>query len=109
MFVSAAYPHGTMSSDCPTRPEYERDVNVEWTVARAWWEAVSRSAEREKALRAAATLGWTYVPPSKGSPYGKLKCGCGKHITWLHKTPSNPNYYRERVQYMRRTCDRSKR
>lgn len=47
------------------------------------------------------------VRPATGkSNYLKLVCGCGKHLTWLHATPSNPNYYREKIRNMRRQCAR---
>ncbi len=49
-------------------------------------------------------LGWRAEGPnSKG--YFKLKCPCpGKHLTMVHKTPSNPNYWKERKQFIERSC-----
>jgi len=40
---------------------------------------------------------------SKGRKYFRLRCPCGKHQTWVHLTPSNPNYVRERRGYLRNT------
>lgn len=53
----------------------------------------------------AAELGWTDAGDNKKG-YTKLKCPCGDHITWLHKTPSNPNYWNEKIQYLRTRCGR---
>lgn len=60
--------------------------------------------EREDVYREAEQLGWSIddKPNSKG--YFKMKCPCGKHMRWLHKTPSDPNYYRNVVGWMRRVC-----
>ena len=52
--------------------------------------------DRKSTLELAEELGWREAGQGKKG-YTKLKCPCGKHITWLHKTPSNPNYWKERV------------
>ncbi|MGH9108467.1 MAG: hypothetical protein ACRDY3_03205 [Acidimicrobiales bacterium] len=65
------------------------------------------NAERERLFEVAAELGWSdrgKGPNRKG--YIKLFCPCDKHITWIAKTPSNPNYYRERASFMRSRCGR---
>lgn len=56
---------------------------------------------REDALAVARGLGWEVVGVS-GKGYTKLHCPCGKHKRWLHKTPSNPNHFKEAISYMRR-------
>jgi hypothetical protein len=67
---------------------------------------MSGGVEREDVFQAVEELRWTQKKPNKKG-YIKLLCPCGKHKTWLHKTPSNPNYYRERVNFLRR-CECSK-
>jgi hypothetical protein len=32
--------------------------------------------------------------------YLQMRCGCGRHLVWLHKAPSSPNHFREKVAYM---------
>jgi hypothetical protein len=53
------------------------------------------------ARRIAAELNWREVEPS-GKGYLKLLCPCGKHKTWLHWTPSDVNYYKNKIAYLRR-------
>jgi hypothetical protein len=67
-------------------------------------QIVSRHGQvtREDLLRVAEELCWTHIPNPKG--YDKLHCSCGAHKTWIHETPSDPNYYRNRISYLRRTC-----
>lgn len=60
------------------------------------------SSDRQRVIDAAAELGWTFTHSKKG--YDKLKCPCGAHLTWLHRTPSNPNYWNERIAHMQRVC-----
>jgi len=55
-------------------------------------------------LKFAEALGWRVVEPN-GKGYTKLLCPCGKHKKWLHKTPSNPNYFNETVRWIERTCN----
>jgi hypothetical protein len=47
--------------------------------------------------------GWT-VHHENAKGYLQMRCGCGRHLVWLHKTPSNPNHFREKVAYMIRVC-----
>lgn len=63
---------------------------------------MSGGVEREDVYAAADELGWTIDDKPGGNGYFKMRCPCGKHLKWLHKTPSNPNYYRETIAYMRR-------
>ncbi len=58
------------------------------------------------ALRVAKELGWRIFPPNKNG-YQKLACPCGRHLKWLHKTPSNPNHFKEAIAYLRRACSRA--
>ena len=64
---------------------------------------MSGGVERKDVYAVAARHGWTIddKPNSKG--YFKMKCPCGKNLKWLHKTPSNPNYYRETIAFIKRT------
>ena len=56
---------------------------------------------REDALRIANELNWREGRLNdKG--YLQLLCPCGQHIKWLHKTPSNPNFFTEAIKYLRR-------
>lgn len=52
---------------------------------------------RKDALEAAQELHWV-VAGGGGKGYTKLLCPCGKHKKWLHKTPSNPNHFKEEEQ-----------
>lgn len=66
---------------------------------------MSGSSRREQrgVVAFAKSLGWTAEEPnSKG--YIKIKCACGKHQTWIHKTPSGVNYWAERRRFIERTC-----
>lgn len=65
---------------------------------------MSGGNEREDVYEAAKAYGWSIDTKPNKSGYLKMKCGCGKHMSWLHKTPSDPGYYRNRVKFMRRTC-----
>lgn len=57
--------------------------------------------EREDVYLAAAELHWTVDEKPNKKGYFKVRCPCGRHLKWLHKTPSNPNYYREFIHKMR--------
>jgi hypothetical protein len=59
--------------------------------------------EREDVFQLADELHWRNEGPNKKG-YVKLLCPCGKHKTWVHKTPSNPDYYRQRMNFLRRAC-----
>ncbi len=58
--------------------------------------------EGRDAIKALKAIGWTVDSDTKG--YFKLRCPCGKHLAWLHLTPSNPNYFRERVSHCKSEC-----
>ena len=60
---------------------------------------MGNNADRDRLFEEAKRLGWTRVD---GKGYTKLLCPCGEHKTWVHKTPSNPNYYRERLKFIGR-------
>jgi hypothetical protein len=62
-------------------------------------------AEREAAVKEVAEHGWRKVKES-ASGYYVMHCYCGKHYTNLHKTPSNPDHFKERVRYMIRLCSK---
>lgn len=57
--------------------------------------------EREDVFAEAARLTWTIDERPNRKGYLKMRCPCGKHQKWLHKTPSNPNYFRDVVSHMR--------
>lgn len=68
---------------------------------------MGQEQERRAALRELAEIGWGPPddPPKQNKKgYIKVLCGCGAHKFWLHKTPSNPNFFREKVAYARRIC-----
>lgn len=59
---------------------------------------------REDVFAYADANDWKIDEPNKKG-YLKMRCPCGQHLKWLHKTPSNPNYYRECLQWMKRCCN----
>ncbi len=61
--------------------------------------------QREDVFRVVDELHWIAADKPGKNGYLKLKCPCGKHMKWLHKTPSNPNYYRDTIKWLRRQCD----
>jgi hypothetical protein len=56
--------------------------------------------ELEELLTEAERKGWRV---DRRSRYFRLRCPCGKHMTWVHLTPSNPRYTLERRQYLQGT------
>ena len=66
-----------------------------------------RITSAAEVIELAEALGWTVFEPSKKTGYRKMTCGCGDHISWLHKTPSNPNYWAERARHLKRTCNKT--
>ena len=56
---------------------------------------------REDAEKVRKGLGWTVGGVGKQG-YEKWLCPCGAHKKWIHKTPSNPNYFKDAIAYMRR-------
>jgi len=62
-----------------------------------------QAAEREAAVRQVAAHGW-YRARVTGDGYYQMHCACGRHIEHLHKTPSSPNHYRQKVAKMIRDC-----
>ena len=65
------------------------------------------NTERDRLFERADQLGWVASPPNKKG-YIKLLCPkkCGKHKMWVHKTPSDPYYYNQRIKFLeRQKCD----
>lgn len=60
--------------------------------------------EGQEVIDAAAEFGWT-AKRKKGASYFHMYCGCGQHHTWLHISPSNPNYFKERIAFMKKKCN----
>jgi hypothetical protein len=56
--------------------------------------------ELEALLAEAESKGWRV---DRGEGYFRLRCGCGKHMTWVHLSPSNPKYEQEKRQKLHRT------
>jgi hypothetical protein len=56
---------------------------------------------REDALRIAKELNWREDRVNKKG-YLLLLCPCGVHFKWLHKTPSDPNYFVNAIGYLKR-------
>lgn len=67
---------------------------------------VGRDDEKQRALDLLAEHGWRYQRTT-GNGYLQMVCACGDHIGRLHKTPSNPNHWRQRASYMVRQCSTS--
>jgi hypothetical protein len=55
----------------------------------------------EDALGEIARLGWRIENPPT---YYTIKCPCGNHQRQVHLTPSNPNYWKQTVRYVKRVC-----
>lgn len=53
------------------------------------------------ARRVAKELGWREAGRNKKG-YLKLLCPCGQHRKWLHKTPSDPDFFKHAIAYLRR-------
>jgi hypothetical protein len=68
--------------------------------------AVVRSkSARDAAVAEVATHGWTVARETKRG-YLIMRRACGKHQETLHKTPSNPNHFRNKVARMVSECSR---
>ena len=39
-----------------------------------------------------------------GKGYLVMHCGCGAHMETFHKTPSNPNHFKQKAAFMIRMC-----
>jgi hypothetical protein len=61
------------------------------------------AAEREAAVKEVATHGW-YVARETTRGYYIMRCSCGRHQTTVHKTPSLPNHFQQKVAWMIRQC-----
>lgn len=59
--------------------------------------------ERERALELVSRHGW-YVHHENAKGYLQLRCGCGKHVHWLPKTPSNRNTWHNKARSFIREC-----
>lgn len=55
----------------------------------------------EGLIRDAEERGWAATQTSRG--YYRLRCPCGRSMTWIHKTPSNPNYEKNKRNWLGRT------
>lgn len=70
-----------------------------------YWQRHPRK-ELEQVLEQFDALGWRIDDPPT---YYRLRCPCGRHMRWLHLTPSNPNYGNEALQWAKRTCPQTPR
>jgi hypothetical protein len=61
--------------------------------------------ELQVALRFLELNGWRVARVST-SGYRIMRCGCGQHQGTLHKTPSNPNHFRQRAKAMVALCSK---
>jgi hypothetical protein len=58
--------------------------------------------ELEAGLKEAEELqGWRV--DGGGRTYFRLRCPCGKHMRWVHLTPSGGSYLRDLLGWLRRT------
>jgi hypothetical protein len=60
--------------------------------------------ERDKALVRLREHGWRDVGVNPKTGYTKLYCGCGDHVGWLPKTPSNRATYRRKADHLIGVC-----
>lgn len=66
---------------------------------------VPRVTSRSELLDYAVEQGWVVDEKENKRGYIKVKCVCGrKHMSWVHKTPSNPNYWFEKAKWIARAC-----
>jgi hypothetical protein len=57
--------------------------------------------ECEDAIREAEERGWRVDDPPKG--YYRLRCPCeDKHMKWVHRTPSDPNWCKNLLGWLQR-------
>lgn len=56
-----------------------------------------------EAVEAVASHGWTIARVTKRG-YLVMRCSCGAHQETLHKTPSNPNHFKQKAAHMIKTC-----
>jgi hypothetical protein len=65
------------------------------------------TAEHDKELSAALKKveahGW-FVARITKSGYRQMRCACGQHTETLHKSPSNPQHFRQKANRMVRVC-----
>src|SRR5680860_268963 len=73
------------------------DAEVSDNFARVTYRFTDSEVEQAEAC------GWVTRPPNRKG-YIPLRCGCGKHMLWLHKTPSDPNYFSNKIRYIQRVC-----
>lgn len=59
--------------------------------------------ERRRALALLAEHGW-YVHHQNAKGYLQVRCGCGKHLHWLPKTPSNRNTWHNKARSFISEC-----
>lgn len=65
---------------------------------------MGKNDERDNALRVLELEQWTIGEPNKKG-YIPVRCSCpGKHMAWFHATPSNPNYYRQKLGWLLSKC-----
>jgi len=56
----------------------------------------------EAVLQAFHEAGWRVINPPA---YYQVRCPCGLHYRWIHLTPSDPNYGRHAMSWLKRqTC-----
>ncbi|RFU18840.1 hypothetical protein D0Z06_24580 [Geodermatophilus marinus] len=63
-----------------------------------YWKRHKRK-DLEEVLEVFHQAGWLIEDPPT---YYTLKCPCGKHMRWLHLTPSGANYGRNALAWGRR-------
>jgi hypothetical protein len=66
---------------------------------------VSSKSVRDAAVEEVAPHGWKVARETKRG-YLIMRCSCGNHQETLHKTPSNPNHFRNKVARMISECSR---
>lgn len=59
--------------------------------------------EREDVVKEVASHGW-YLARETKKGYYVMRCSCGNHQETLHKTPSDPNHFRNKKSRMLSQC-----
>lgn len=80
--------------------EAERDAQLP-----SWDQPYGCHVTRAEAVEVVAAHGWTVARVTERG-YLIMRCACGNHQETLHKTPSNPNHFRQKAGRMIASCSR---
>lgn len=77
------------------------DGAIQTSVGRVMTRPRHTNKHLESVLRLAEIQGWTVEHAS--SNYYRMRCPCGAHQQWMHRSPSNPTYERRFREQLKRT------